>query len=765
LARGYLNRPALTGERFVANPFGPAGSRMYRTGDLVTWRTDGTLQYLGRTDDQVKIRGFRIELGEIEDVLAAQPEVARAAAAVREDEPGRRQLVGYVVPATAGAELDTAVLRKSLSGILPEHMVPAAVVSLDELPLMPNGKLDRKALPAPDFRAQSAERAPRTPQEEILCGLFKELLKLPQVGIDANFFDLGGDSIVSIQLVSRARKAGLAIAPRMVFQHKTVEAIAAAAGVVGGDAGRTADTGVGPVPLTPIIHELRERGGPIGRFSQTSYLNAPAGMTAEQLEATVQALLDHHDALRMRLVRPTGGGPWELRIPPAGSCPAADRVTRRDVAGLDADARAALLAAEIQAAGDRIAPEAGAMFQAVWFDAGEQERGRLLLVLHHLIVDGVSWRILHSDLAAAWTAVSAGTKPQFQPVGTSFKRWAEHLVQGAHDTRRGAEMALWEGILETPDMLLGDRPLDPTQDVMSTLRYVQHELSAECTASLLTTVPTAFNAGVNDVLLTALALAVADWRQRRADDEDTAVLVDLEGHGREEFIEGVDLSRTVGWFTSIFPVRLDPGPVDWDDLWDGGETAGDALKRVKEQLRGLPDKGLGFGMLRHLNLETAAVLSDALPRQIGFNYLGRVTADSSDPADWTPAPEHVPGLQDQDAPMAHSLELNSLTREYADGARLAAAWSWPGMLFADADIRDLSETWERVLTALVAHVEQGGASGATPSDLALVSLTQDQIDALADEFEDDDLDDDGLGDDELGDDELGDDDNDEERSS
>ncbi len=736
LARGYLGRPGLTGERFVANPYGPAGSRMYRTGDLVKWSADGELHYLGRVDDQVKIRGFRIELGEIETALAAQPEVHRAAVTVREDEPGRRQLVGYVVPAAADSELDTTVLRKALSDLLPEYMVPVALVTLDELPLTSSGKLDRRALPAPEFRSKAALVPPRTPQEEILCGLFAELLKLPEVSADASFFDLGGDSIVSIQLVSRARKAGLTITPRMVFQHKTVEAIAAAAGTAGGAVSKAADTSVGTVPLTPIMHEMRQRGGPIGKYSQTTYLHTPAGMTAEQLEATVQCLLDHHDALRMRLVRPEGGGLWELEVRPAGSCPAADRITRRDITGLDADAREEALAVETAAAGDRIAPEAGAMFQAVWFDAGPQEHGRLLLALHHLVVDGVSWRILGYDLAAAWGAVSAGRTPQLTAVGTSFKRWAEHLVTSAHATERAQEMALWQEILETPDTLLSERPLDPTQDVMGTIRFIEQELPTEVTSPLLTTVPSAFNAGVNDVLLTALALAVADWRRRRSGDDDSAVLVDLEGHGREEFVKEVDLSHTVGWFTSIFPVRLDPGPLDWDDLWSGGETAGEVLMQVKEQLRGLPDKGLGFGMLRHLNLETAAVLSDALPRQIGFNYLGRVAAGSLEPADWSPAPEDVPVLQDDDAPAAHSLELNAITREHADGLRLVAGWAWPEMLFDEADIRDLSETWARVLKALIAHVEQGGAGGATPSDVALVSMTQEQIDALSDEFED-----------------------------
>ena len=306
LARGYLNRASLTAERFVADPNGAAGARMYRTGDLARWRADGVLEFLGRADAQVKLRGFRIEPGEIEAALIAQPGVSQAAVIARRDGAGGQRLIGYVV-AAAGAVLDTAALRAALSRQLPDYMVPSALVVLERLPLTPNGKLDRRALPEPELGASHSHRAPRTPQETILCDLFAEVLGLDRVGIDDNFFERGGDSIVSIQLVSRARRAGLSITPRMVFQHQTVEALAAAAGVVAepvasalSEAER-ARLAVGVLPATPIMRWLQERGGPLDGFSQSMLLRVPAGLSQEHLTAALAAVLDHHDALRLRL--------------------------------------------------------------------------------------------------------------------------------------------------------------------------------------------------------------------------------------------------------------------------------------------------------------------------------------------------------------------------------------------------------------------------------------------------------------------------------
>ncbi|MFI1227664.1 MULTISPECIES: amino acid adenylation domain-containing protein [unclassified Streptomyces] len=736
LARGYLNRAELTAERFVADPHGPAGARMYRTGDLARLRRDGELEYLGRADDQVKIRGFRIEPGEIEAALRREAQVDRAAVLVREDQPGERRLVAYVVPADA-ARLDPALLRGRLGEVLPDYMVPAAVVPLAELPLTPHGKLDRRALPAPDYSATTTKERPSTPQEKILCGLFEELLDLPEVGVEDSFFDLGGDSIVSIQLVSRARKAGLTITPRAVFQHKTVRALAANAGTGGKRVGRGTDTGVGSVPLTPIIHRLRERGGPIGKNAQSVLLQVPADVGAELLESALQALLDHHDALRMRLTRPVGGGDWSLNVPSRGSVRAQESITRVDVSGLEPEALPAVLEAEGRAAWSRVKPEEGRLLQAVWFDHGAERSGRLLLIIHHLAVDGVSWRVLEGDLALAWQALKEGRKPELQAAGTSFRRWSEHLAVSAYADGRVAEMELWSDILDVPDPLLSERPLDPTQDTNRTMAGLWQIVPTEIMEPLLTKVPAAFNAGINDVLLTALSLAVVDWRGRRGGGDDTAVLVDLEGHGREEFIDTVDLSRTVGWFSSIYPVRLDPGRLDRDQLWSGGEAVGDALKQVKEQLRGIPDNGLGFGLLRYLNLDTKATLADYMPRQIGFNYLGRFDmAGRAETADWSAAPEPAPGFSDEDAPMMYALALNAVTEDHAEGPRLRVAWAWPGPLFREEDIKDLSETWLRVLEVMVRHVEEKKSVGHTPSDLSLVSLSQQEIDELEDDLDD-----------------------------
>ncbi|MBX7554903.1 AMP-binding protein, partial [Streptomyces sp. tea 10] len=740
LARGYLGRAALTAERFVACPFAGPGERMYRTGDLVRRRRDGQLDYVGRADGQVKIRGFRIEPGEVEAVLAAQEGVGQAAVLVREDQPGVRRLVAYVAPSHAGDEaaaVDPAELRARVAAELPDYMVPAAVMVLDEFPMTPNGKLDRKALPAPDLSTGGDGREARDTREETLRGLFRELLNLDAVGFDDSFFDLGGDSILSIQLVSRARQQGLVLTPRQVFQHRTVAALAAVAGSLDQVVGEGPDLGIGEIPLTPTVHWLRQRGGPIARFNQSTLLQAPADLTEEQLVEALQAVLDHHDALRMRLIRETGQ--WRLEVPERGAVDATELVLRVDAAGCDAAALRALTSHQSEAAWGRINPDEGRMLQAVWFDAGPGRPGRLLLVAHHLVVDNVSWQILVPDLAAACEALADGKNPELQPTGTSMRRWAEHLVELAHTPQREAELPLWEEMLEYPDELLGDRPLDPGQDVFETMRFLTTTESAEHVRPLLTSLPAAYHAGVNDVLLTALALAVADWRAGRDEEAESDVLVDLEGHGREDLVEGADLSRTVGWFTSLHPVRLDPGTRDLAALEQGGPEVGEAIKRIKEQLRTLPDNGIGFGLLRYLNHGTRDVLSDLIGPQISFNYLGRsASAGAGEAAPWTPVAdaEMVGGADlsggrpDPQTPLTHALAVNAMTEDHPDGPRLLLVWSWPQTLLREADVREISSCFSRAVRALAAHAGRRDIGGLTPSDLSLVRLSQDELDAV-----------------------------------
>ena len=531
--------------------------------------------------------------------------------------------------------------------------------------------------------------------------------------------------------MSRARRAGLLITPRAVFQHQTVVALAAVAGFTV-PAPLLPELATGGLPPTPIMRWLQERGGPIERFNQTMLLQVPAGMRAADLTAVLQVVLDHHDALRLRLTA-TAGAKWSLEVAPVGAVAAADCLQRIDISALADEELRACIAAQAQAAQDRLAPMSGRMLQGVWFDAGAKRSGRLLVTIHHLSVDGVSWRILVPDLAAAWSAISDGREASLPARGTSFRGWAQRLALYAQQTEVAEELSFWRGMLGQSAPALYQGVLDPARDVGGSAKHLMLTLPSVLTGALLTRVAAAFHGGINDVLLTGLVLAVADWRRRHsvagADAEARhAVLLDLEGHGREEIFANVDLSRTVGWFTSLFPVRLDAGALDLEEALAGGSALGVALKRVKEQLRALPERGLGYGLLRYLNAQTGVQLAgDAVP-QLGFNYLGRMASEAGD---WSAAAETIwLGGGDLAMPLAHGLEINALTLDGADGPRLRADWSWAPALLTETAVRELAESWFGVLAALVRHVAQPGAGGRSPSDLPLVALTQGEIERL-----------------------------------
>lgn len=719
LARGYLGRPDLTAERFVADPFGAPGERLYRTGDLVRRDDDGALHFLGRVDDQVKIRGYRIEPGEVESVLLRHDGVAATTVQAMPDHAGRPRLVAYVV---ASGDTDALVtdLRAHAQQHLPDYMVPSAVVVLDALPVLASGKLDRAALPAPDFGAQAGGARPRTPEEQQLCAAFADVLGVPGVGVDDDFFALGGDSIVAIQLVIATRAAGLVVSPRQVFTLRTVAALAAVAEPVRAAVVDDPAAGVGELVLTPILHWLDECGGPVGPFSQAMLVVTPATLTEERLRAVLDAVVARHDVLRSRVVRARDGRPGALHVAAPGSGPDARWIHRHD----GTDIGPAQITAETERLAGLLDPEAGVMIEATWF----AEADRLLLVIQHWVVDGVSWRILLPDLADAWAG-----RP-LAPTGTPFRRWSQHLQADA--LRRGSELPQWTAILDEADPPLSDRPLDPVAD-LDTVTHVTLWMPEGRTEPLLTTVPAAFHGGINDVLLTALALAVRGWRRAQGRGAETAVLVALEGHGREEQIApDVDLTRTLGWFTSIFPVRLDPGSVDDGDALAGGPAIGVALKRVKEQLRALPDHGIGYGLLRYLHPEAGPQLASRRTPQISFNYLGRFTVDRSG-APWTAVADAgvLAGGYDTAMPVApYLLEVNAFTQDSAAGPRLGVTWAFPAALLDEDAVRDLGRRWFEALDALVTHVEGGSGGGHTPSDLELVALSQDEIDDFEAEF-------------------------------
>ncbi|WP_436735997.1 amino acid adenylation domain-containing protein [Streptomyces sp. BBFR102] len=721
LARGYLNRPGLTAERFVADPYGAPGERMYRTGDLGSYRPDGQLDFLGRADDQVKIRGFRIEPGGIEQTLSAHPGVRQAVALVREDRPGERRLVAY----TAGTA-DPAELRAYCAERLPDHMVPTVVV-LDRLPLTANGKVDKRALPAPVFGIGEEDgRAPAGELEHTLVRLFGEVLGLPRVGVTNSFFELGGDSIVAIQLVSRARHAGLQFTPRELFLAPTVEALARIARPLEGPAVvEPAGAGLGEVPPTPIVHWLAAQHGAVESFYQSTLLSLPAGTSPEHLATALQALLDHHDLFRAH-TSPLAERPWTLHVPEPGAVAVA-AVLRRVAGPADAGA----LRVQTEAARERLSPEDGRMVQAVCFDAGPQQAPQLLLVIHHLVVDGVTWRIVEEDLLAALEALREDRAVELAPVPTSFRRWAQRLTAEANTPRRSAELPLWQAMLDAPDPLLGERPLDSARDTYATEGRLRLVLPAATTRALLTKVTAAYHAQVNDVLLTGLALALGHWRGRDTTGPDGAVLVTVEGHGREEVVDGVDLHRTAGWFTSVHPVRLAPGALDWSEVTAAGPALGRALGRVKEQLRAVPDNGIGFGLLRHLNPETAAVLASRADPQIEFNYLGRFAPEGVTAEDVLAGAEAMSEGAAAGLALGRVLGLDATTVDTPQGPLLVAQWSYATGLLSEERVRAFAEAWFTALAALAEHAERPDAGGHTPGDFPLVDLTQEELDGLA----------------------------------
>jgi amino acid adenylation domain-containing protein/non-ribosomal peptide synthase protein (TIGR01720 family) len=711
LARGYLARPGLTADRFVAHPFSATPeARLYRTGDLARWRPDGDLDYLGRSDQQVQVRGYRVEPAEIEAAVEAHPAVEGAVVVAREDTPGDKRLVAYVV-AQADAVLTASELRAFLRQSLPEHMLPAAFVGVGAFPVTPNGKVDRAALPAPEGTRPALEqgyRPPRSPLEQTLAGIWQEVLGLEQVGVDDNFFELGGDSILALQLIARARGQGVAFTPKQLFTHQTIAELATVAEAVGAE---TADQGplTGALPLTPIQHWFFELDLPDRHhFNQAMLLTTPPDCDPDALEEAVARLLAHHDALRARY-RPGDDG-WHAHVtaPEDGG---ASPLTRVDLSRLPTDRQPAAVTEHAGRLQQTLDISQGPLLLAAWFDLGTGRPGRLLLAVHHLAVDAVSWPILLGDLHTAYQAVVAGL-PASPPARTSSVRaWAEHLIERA-TTLGQADADRWLAVTRGASALPVDHP--DGANTAGAAAEVTVALDAERTRALLGHAHGAYRTQMNDLLLAALLQAASRWTGR------SELLVDLERHGREPLgdDDGLDLTRTVGWFTSLHPVRLhSPDPTD---------PAG-TIKQVKEQLRALPAQGLTWGVLRYLHPDPAIrrQLASAPRPQLAFNYFGQLDQLAAS-GPFAPAPEPPGPLLAPTGTRAYLLEVNGAVV----GGRLHVTFIYAATCHDEATVQRLADDYVQALAGLADHCEQPALGGATPSDFPLARLDQPTLDRL-----------------------------------
>jgi amino acid adenylation domain-containing protein/non-ribosomal peptide synthase protein (TIGR01720 family) len=672
VGRGYLGRPDLTAERFVPDPHsGEPGARLYRTGDRVRHLPDGRLDFLGRLDEQIKVRGFRVEPGEIEAVLREHPAVRDAAVVLRD---------GRLLACVVGDREED--LKSWLRGRLPEGMVPAGFVFLDALPLTPTGKLDRQALSRLEPEAPAVEEMPASEKERLLADIWARALKVERVGLHDDFFQIGGDSILAIQVVARAAEAGLYVEPRQLFEHPTVAGMAA---VASGTPRTDAEQGpvAGPVPLTPIQRWfLEELDPPAPHHWNLSVMLEVAGGAAldpARLARAVARLVEHHDQLRARFIR-TGAG-WRQEVPlPGGEIP----FTLLDLSFLPDPETAMRAAAHAVQSSFRL--DRGPLLRAALFDLGQGRPERLLLAAHHLVMDAVSWPILLADLRAAY-----GGLP-LPPKTTSFRRWAGRLREYALTAELRQELEHWK-----EGRAGGSSPLTTEGNAAR----VETALGAGETRQLLGEVPEAYPVKVEEVVLAAVAESLADGRGM--------LEIGVEGHGREALFDGVDLSRTVGWFTSSFPLRLDL-------------REGDALKEVKSRLRRVPRRGIGYGVLRYL--ADAEPLRNQPRPEVTFNYLGRVDDSGEGPLRLAADPGGA--ASDPRNPRPHPLEIDALVL----GGELRLVWIYDrGRYRRDAVERLAAASLDR-LRALIARCLSGEAPGHTAADFPHAGLEQGQLDRL-----------------------------------
>ncbi|NCQ97964.1 MAG: amino acid adenylation domain-containing protein [Microcystis aeruginosa L211-101] len=712
LAKGYLNRPELTDSKFIANPFSQKLSdRLYKTGDLVRYGNDGQIEFVGRIDDQVKIRGFRIELGEIESVLNQHPQVKDAIVIVKEDELKTKRLYGYFIPKTEA--LTFQELRQFIQDRLPDYMIPAFLIPLESFPLTPNGKVDRRALPLPKINPNELENyaTPSTKNEQILAQIWQEVLGLKTISINDNFFELGGDSILAIQIIAKANQEGLEITPKQLFGYQTIAQLAILAETT---AATEIDQGLvtGEVPLTPIQQWFFEQNWPERHhFNQSILLEVPNNLQPDLLKQTISKLLYHHDALRLRFIQK--GEKWQQNHSDDCNSFAFELV---DLSHLYCDEQVTTLAEISEVQQRTLKIDQGPLMAVVFFKLGDS--GRLLIVIHHLAVDGVSWRIILEDLATIYQQLESQDSQELPPKTSSFKTWAEELQNYAKTPEFYAQFKYW---LNRDLPAVFPLPLDYQGEAKSNIvahaKTISFTLNEEQTRLLLQEVPQAYNTQINDILLTALVQAFSHWTG------SYKLLLDMEGHGRENVIESLNLSRTVGWFTSIYPVFLTLENLD---------HPGECLKSIKEQLRQIPNRGFDYGIGYYLNsdLTIQSQLKNYPKAQVSFNYLGQFTSHQIGDIGWKLSQESSGSIHSPLGQRSHLIAIHGIV---VDG-QLDMEWQYSENFHHQTTIKNLAAAYRDSLESLINHC-LSAEGGYTPSDFPDADLNQAELDELLSELD------------------------------
>ncbi|WP_432403720.1 amino acid adenylation domain-containing protein [Wukongibacter sp. M2B1] len=601
VARGYLKRPELTAERFAENPF-TADENIYRTGDLARWLPDGNIEFLGRIDNQVKIRGYRIELGEIENSLLRHGDIKETVVVAREDEEKNKQLYGYIV---SEKELKISEIRRFLSKELPEYMIPSSFIQIEEMPLTPSGKIDRSALPEPDkeINLRSIYEKPRDEVEKILAGIWREVLSVKgSIGINDNFFELGGDSIKAIQISSRLQRHNLKIEIQRMFDYPTIKGLRDYVRKIEKEVEQTAVEG--EVKLTPIQkwfyeEEIEERH----HWNQGVMLYRRNGFRKDIVEKVFNELIKHHDVLRMTYKKE---GEEVTQVNRSHE----DNLLKLQSFEVMEEEYKEIIEKKASHIQGSIDLERGPLVKLALFETKKGDY--LLIAIHHLIIDGVSWRIVLEDFSLGYKQLEDGAAIELPLKTTSFKEWSDELYKYADSKVILKEIEYWKE-LEKEEIERIPRDVQIKEDRMKDGETREGVLTKEETKKLLNEVHSAYNTEINDILLTALKLTLKKWTGAERS------LVELEGHGREEIIEGVDITRTVGWFTTAYPLVMDMKEC---------KEIGQALKATKETLRRVPNKGIGYGILKYISKkESIEGIEFKLRPEISFNYLGQFDSD------------------------------------------------------------------------------------------------------------------------------------------